>query len=486
MSDNMNALRWTGERMKFGNCSELTISRLAPLIRRRRLSPVELTRLFLDRIDRLDSCLNAFITVTPELALSQAKKAEKEIVRGRYRSPLHGIPICLKDLFYTRGVRTTAGSKILRRFIPAENAVVVDRLLDAGAILLGKTNLHEFAYGATNVNPHFGAVHNPWDSGRMSGGSSGGSAAAVVAGLAVASLGTDTGGSIRIPAAACGCVGLKPGHGRVPLSGVIPLAPSLDHVGPICRCVEDAGLMLEVVAGVDPTDPSSLGRPGERFCRDLGKGLKGLRLGFPRQYFFDRLQPDVRHNTLEAITLMEENGAQVREVSLKHMDETAELAGQITLAEALLYHWRWVRKRADDYGSDLRIRFQEGMQIPALAYLRAQKLREAYTRGFQEALRFVDLIVAPTLPIAAPCLAENDVRLGRSKENVRIALLRLTRPGNLTGLPALSLPCGFTSNGMPTGLQLIGRHMEERTVLRAAHAYEELTPWQTKFPPDCE
>ncbi len=469
--------------MKFRNCSELTISRLAPLIRRRKLSPVELTRSFLDRIAKLDPCLNAFITVTPELAMTQAKQAETEIARGKYRSPLHGIPICLKDLFYTRGVRTTAGSRILRRFVPTENATVVNRLLDAGAILLGKTNLHEFAYGATNVNPHFGAVHNPWDVARMSGGSSGGSAAAVVAGLAVASLGTDTGGSIRIPAAACGCVGLKPGHGRVPLSGVIPLAPSLDHVGPICRCVEDAGLMLEVVAGEDPSGP---GRPAERFCRDLGKGLKGLRLGLPQQYFFDKLQPDVRRNTLEAIALMEENGAQVREISLKHMNETAELAGQITLAEALLYHWKWVQKRANDYGSDLRTRFQEGMQIPALAYLRAQRVREDYSRSFQDALRFVDLIVAPTLPIAAPCLAENDVRLGRSKENVRIALLRLTRPGNLTGLPAISLPCGFTSNGLPTGLQLIGRRMEERTVLRAAHAYEELTAWQSKYPPDYE
>jgi aspartyl-tRNA(Asn)/glutamyl-tRNA(Gln) amidotransferase subunit A len=472
--------------MRFGNLPELTITHLAPLIRRRKVSPVELTRSLLARIDRLDSRLNSFITLTPDLALAQAKRAEKEIAGGKYRGPLHGIPICLKDLFHTRGIRTTAGSRILRRFIPGDNAAAVDLLFDAGAILLGKTNLHEFAYGATNVNPPFGAVHNPWDACRMSGGSSGGSAAAVVAGLAVASLGTDTGGSIRIPAAACGCVGLKPGYGRVSLRGVIPLAPSLDHIGPICRCVRDAGLLLEVLAGADPCDPASFSRPKEQFCRELGRGLKGLRLGVPRQYFFDRLQPDVRRNTLVAISLMEENGARVREVSLRHMSETADLAGQITLAEALLYHSKWIQKRGDDYGSDLRIRLKEGMQISALAYLRAQKLREAYTRGFQDALKLVDLIVAPTLPVAAPCLAEKDVHTGQGKENVRMALLRLTRPGNLTGLPAISLPCGFTSNGLPTGLQLIGRQLEEKTILRAAHAYEEMTSWRSRCPPDYE
>jgi aspartyl-tRNA(Asn)/glutamyl-tRNA(Gln) amidotransferase subunit A len=472
--------------MSLGKLPELTISHLAPLIRRRKVSPVELTRSLLARIDRLDPHLNSFITVTADLALAQAKRAEKEIAGGKYRGPLHGIPICLKDLFYTRGVRTTAGSRILRRFIPHENAVVVDRIFDAGAILLGKTNLHEFAYGATNVNPHFGAVHNPWDACRMSGGSSGGSAAAVVARLAVASLGTDTGGSIRIPAAACGCVGLKPGYGRVPLCGVIPLAPSLDHVGPICRCVRDAALLLEVIAGADPCDPAGCSPPKEHFCQELGKGLKGLRLGVPRQYFFDRLQPDVRRNTLAAISLMEAAGAQVREVRLKHMNATGDLAGQITLAEALLYHSRWLQKHADDYGSDLRIRLKEGMQISALAYLRAQRLRDDYTRGFQDALQSVDFIVAPTLPVAAPCLAESNVHTGKGKENVRMALLRLTRPGNLTGLPAITLPCGFTSNGLPTGLQLIGRHMDEKTILRAAYAYEEMTSWHAECPPDYE
>ncbi len=470
--------------MSIGNNSELTVSRLAPLIRGRRLSPVELTRALLARIEAHDAALNSFITVTSELALVQAKRAEREITKGRYLGPLHGIPICLKDLFFTAGVPTTAGSKILRHFVPGHNAAAVDRLFDAGVVLLGKTNLHEFAYGATNINPHFGPVHNPWDVGRMSGGSSGGSAAAVVAGLAVASLGTDTGGSIRIPAAACGCVGLKPTHGRVPLCGVIPLAPSLDHVGPISRCVQDAGLMLEAIAGADDCDSASFGRIGERFNTDLRKGLKGLRIGLPRQYFFDRLQPDVRHNTLDAAALLERNGAQVREVNLKLMNETAKLAGQITLAEALVYHWRWVQKRAADYGRDLRVRLKEGMEISALAYLNAQQVRAAYTEEFDDVLHSVDLIAAPTLPVAAPRLEDHEVATGRTKENVRLALLRLTRPGDLTGMPAITLPCGFARDGLPTGLQLIGRRGEERVVLRAAYAYEQLTSWHMKFPPE--
>lgn len=474
------------DRMDFSNNSDLTISRLAPLIRRRRISPVDLTRALLARIDRRQCDLNSYITVTSELALTQAKRAEREIAKGRYRGSLHGIPICLKDLFFTRGIRTTAGSKILRHFVPEHNAAVVDRLFEAGAVLLGKTNLHEFAYGATNVNPHYGPVHNPWAAGRMSGGSSGGSASAVVAGLAVASLGTDTGGSIRIPAAACGCVGFKPSYGRVPLCGVIPLAASLDHAGPICRCVEDAGIMLEAVAGADPCDPASFGKVGERFLQDLKKGLRGLRIGIPKQYFFDRIQRDVRRNTLDAIAVLEQNGAEVREVNLKLMGETAKLAGQITLAEALVYHWRWVQKRPDDYGSDLRIRLKEGMEISAVAYLHAQEVRDAYTREFDSSLQSVDLIAAPTLPVAAPRIEENEVMAGRAREDVRIALLRLTRPGNLTGLPAISLPSGFTRDGLPTGLQLIGRHMDERTVLRAAYSFEQLTSWHAMFPPDPE
>ncbi len=472
--------------MPISNNMDLTITHLSGLIRRRKLSPVELTLDLLARIERLDVRLNSYITIASDLALAQARRAEKEIARGDWRGPLHGIPICLKDLFHTRGVRTTAGSRILRNFVPAENADVVDRLFEAGAILLGKTNLHEFAYGATNINPHYGSVLNPWANARMSGGSSGGSAAAVVAGLAVASLGTDTGGSIRIPAAACGCVGLKPTHGRVSLSGVIPLAPSLDHVGPICRSVEDAALMLEVIADGSPEGPVRRRKVGERFATGLRKGLRGLRLGVPRQYFFDHLQREVRRNTLEAIALMEQAGAEVRQVDLKWLGETARLASEITVAEALVYHAKWLGKKSADYGPDVRIRLKEGMETSALTYLQAQEARRAYAQEFDKALHSVDVLVVPTLPVAAPRITDTEVDAGRQKENVRMALLRLTRPGNLTGLPAITLPNGFTADHLPTGLQLIGRRFDERTLLQAAHAYEQLTLWHEMFPPDPE
>jgi len=470
--------------MDLGNDSNLTIVSLARRIRRRALSPVELTRALLERIERLGPRLNAFITVTADLAIAQARRAEKEIGRGVYRGALHGIPICLKDLFYTRDVRTTAGSKILRNFVPTENAEAVDRLFSAGAILLGKTNLHEFAYGATNVNPHFGPVCNPWATERISGGSSGGSAAAVTAGLAVASLGTDTGGSIRIPSAACGCVGLKPTHGRVSVDGVIPLAPSLDHVGPICRCVEDAALVLNVIAGQGPFDPHEPGPHALKSALNLRRGLRGLRIGVPKQYFFDHLQPGVRRQVTAAIAVLEQGGAEIREVGLKLMRATTQLASEITVAEALVYHWKWLRKWADSYGSDLRLRLREGMDMSALTYLQAQESRRAYTREFETALQSVDILAAPTLPIAAPLITENETDVGRHRENVRLALLRLTRPANLSGLPAITVPCGFTSGGLPVGLQLIGRSMDENLVLRAAYAYEQLTPWHEAFPPD--
>ena len=465
------------------NCA-LTIETLAPLIRRKELSPVDLTRFFLERISRLQPIINAYITVTAEIALTQARRAEKEIAQGRYRGVLHGIPICLKDLFYTRNIRTTAGSRILKRFIPREDAAVVDRLLRAGCVLLGKTNLHEFAFGATNANPHYGPVRNPWDTSRISGGSSGGSAASVISAQALASLGTDTGGSIRIPSAACSCVGLKPTHGRVPICGVIPLAPSLDHVGPICRCVEDAALMLEAIAGPDPCDPDSLCRVGRAFTSDLKKGLKGLRVGVPKQFFYDRLQREVRRNVVAAVGVLEQNGADVREVDLKCMGETARLAGEITVAEALVYHSKWMNRRAGDYGPDLRVRLKEGMEVSALTYLQAQEMRKVYTREFEHTLQVVDVLAVPTLPVAAPRLEDNEVDVGRSKENVRMALLRLTRPANLTRLPAITVPCGFTSGHLPVGLQLIGKRMDEPTVLRTAYAYERLTPWHGISPPD--
>ncbi len=464
------------------NDSNLTITRLAPLVRQRKVSPLELTRWILARIERIQPQINAYITVTAELALQQARRAEREITKGNYRGPLHGIPVSLKDLFYTRGIRTTAGSRILRRFVPAEDALAVRRLLGSGAVLTGKTNLHEFAYGATNVNLHYGPVRNPWDTRRMSGGSSGGSAASVASALALASLGTDTGGSIRIPAAACGCVGFKPTYGRVPLSGVIPLASTLDHVGPLCRCVEDAALVLSVIAGPEGSDSCLPGSSLAFSLRELRKEIRGMRIGVPRQYFFDRLQAGVRSTVLAAIGRFEELGCEVREVGLELMRDTAELAGTITVAEALCYHRRWLETRAREYDPAIRARMEAGLKVPAVEYLSAQERRRAYTAAFERAMSGVDVLAAPTLPVVAPLLQENEVRLGRAREDLRTALLRLTRPGNLTGLPSISLPCGFSPENLPIGLQLIGKRWADSALLRVAHAYEQATPWHRLFP----
>ena len=460
------------------NC-ELTIEKLAPLIQRKKISPVELTQFLLDRISKFQPSINAYLTVTAENAIAQARRAEKEIVRGRYRGMLHGIPVSLKDLFYTQKIRTTAGSKILARHVPEQNATVVDRLFDAGCILLGKTNLHEFAYGPTNLNPHYGPVRNPWDLDRMSGGSSGGSAASVISALAIASLGTDTGGSIRIPASACGCVGFKPTYGRVPTEGVIPLSFSLDHVGPLSRCVMDAAFLFEAIA-----DPSFRSSNPRRFIGGIRRGVRSFRVGIPRQYFFDRIQPEVRKTILTAIGVFEQLGACICEVEIPGMKDTARLAAEITGDEAVSFHERWLQQRSRDYGEDVRTRLEPNRKTTAVAYIHALQAKRAYAARFEKALESVCLLLAPTLPIIAPPLDQTEVRIGKSSEDIRLALLRLTRPGNLSGLPAISIPCGFSSQGLPIGLQLIGRRLDEATVLRAAYAYETVTPWHKQFPSD--
>jgi aspartyl-tRNA(Asn)/glutamyl-tRNA(Gln) amidotransferase subunit A len=430
-----------------------------------------------ERIELHQPRLNAFISVTAEHALKRARLAEKEISRGNYLGPLHGIPLSLKDLIYTKGVRTTAGSKILRRFVPKEDAHTVELLTAAGAVLQGKTNLHEFAYGATNVNSHFGPVCNPWDVARMSGGSSGGSAVSVSAALSLGSLGTDTGGSIRIPAAACGCVGFKPTFGLVSLDGVIPLSPSLDHLGPLARCVEDVAILLEVIAQGN--------RGGlTRFTREIKRGARGLRLGVPRQYFFDHVRPEVRRSVLEAVETFRKIGARISEAKIEGTGDTAYLSSVIPVAEALAYHWKWLQKRPGDYDSAIRSRMESGKNLPAVEYVIALERRKAYRRRFEKVFDKVDVLIAPTLPTTAPGLDQAEVFFGAFSEDVRLALLRLTRPANLTGQPAISIPCGISKEGMPIGLQLIGRRQEDATVLRAAWAFEQATPWHGYFPPD--
>jgi aspartyl-tRNA(Asn)/glutamyl-tRNA(Gln) amidotransferase subunit A len=461
------------------NC-ELTIEKLAPQIARKKISPVELTRFLLDRISKLQPTINAYITITAEMALRQARKAEREIMRGEYRGALHGIPVSIKDLFYTEGIRTTAGSKILRSFIPDRNAVAVDRLLRAGCIVLGKTNLHEFAFGPTNINPHYGPARNPWDQTRISGGSSGGSAASVMTAQAIASLGTDTGGSIRIPAAACGCVGLKPTKGVIPTDGVIPLSFTLDHIGPLSRSVGDAAILFSILSQSE-NRKSGAGS----FRANLRKGVRSLRIGMPRQYFFDLIQPEIRKAVLAAASAYESMGAKVVEIDLPpEIKETGRLAAEITGVEAFAYHEQWLRKKPLEYGADVRDRLMGSQNSAASSYIHAMQELQTYQQQLDQALETTDLLIAPTIPMDAPALDQKEVIFGKIHEDVRTALLRLTRPGNLSGLPSISLPCGFSSRNLPIGLQLIGRRHGEAALLRAAYAYEAATSWHQQFPPD--
>jgi aspartyl-tRNA(Asn)/glutamyl-tRNA(Gln) amidotransferase subunit A len=466
----------------------LSAEELAPMLRRREISPVELAEHFLGRFEKANARLNAFITVTREEALKGARASEARFAKRAPRSLLDGIPISLKDNLWTRGIRTTAGSAILRNFFPPQNAPVVERLVRAGAVMLGKTNMHEFAYGVTSENPHYGAVHNPWDVARTPGGSSGGSAAAVAAGLCVASVGTDTGGSVRIPAALCGVVGLKPTFGRVSCFGTIPLAPSLDHVGPITRTSGDAALMLAILAGHDENDAATMQQPAMRkisSVRDLEALLKlrgarkpKFRLGWPKDYFFERVADEVRRRVDAAINVLVELGGEMEDVALPHAGDGDEPSTTIALAEATHVHQHagWFPAHALEYGEDVRSRLQAGTEIRAADYLAALDVRERVKKDFAEALERVDAIVAPATPITAPLIGEKMVEIGDKEETSRSALIRTNRPANFTGLPAISIPCGWTNEGLPVGLQLIGPRWGEEKLLAIACLFEKAQP----------
>ncbi|MBI3662718.1 MAG: Asp-tRNA(Asn)/Glu-tRNA(Gln) amidotransferase subunit GatA [Acidobacteria bacterium] len=461
-----------------------TIEQLAPLLKKKKVSPVELLDAVLARIEALNPKLNAYITVCAAAAREQAKRAEREIARGRYRGPLHGIPISLKDNIATKGIRTTAGSKILADNTPREDATVAKRLRRAGAVLVGKTNLHEFAYGVTTENPHYGSTRNPWDTSRIPGGSSGGSAAALAAGMCYASVGTDTGGSIRIPAALCGLVGFKPTYGRVSACGTIPLSPTLDHVGPLARTVTDAAIVLRTITGRDPCDTTTLALPPLTLPENLGKLPKRLRLGLPRDYFFDGLDEEVRRAILKAAKHFEQWGAEIIEVSLPSLADSVETSNHIALAEATHYHQRqgWWPPRAADYGEDVRKRLKMGADVRAVDYIRAFEMQRRIRAEFECAFALVDALLVPVTPVPAPQISQKMLSLGGEEETVRAALLRLCRPANLAGLPAVSVPCGFTSPGLPLGLQLIGPACGEEIVLRLALAYEQAHGWRKQHP----
>jgi aspartyl-tRNA(Asn)/glutamyl-tRNA(Gln) amidotransferase subunit A len=483
-----------GGATRAANLSFGSIEQLSHLLARRKISPVELAKHFLARIEQHNPALHAYLTVVRESALAAAERSEKRHRAGHSLGPLDGIPIALKDNIWTRGIRTTAGSKFLGNFVPETDATVAAKLARAGAVLLGKTNLHEFAYGITTGNPHYGAAHNPWDLKCIPGGSSGGSAAAVTGGLCVASVGTDTGGSIRIPAALCGVVGLKPTFGRVSVYGTVPLCPSLDHIGPLAHTVGDAALIFSAIAGRDPLDVTSHSQP--RFkpftnVRDLSSRLKPrftkkrpLRLGLPKKYFFEGLSDEVRKSVAAAARSYERLGAIVKEVSLPHISDGDAASTSIALAEAINVHQSagWFPAHAHDYSDDVRKRLEMGREIRAVDYLAAQETRKRVRADFEAVLTEVDAILAPTVPIPAPRIGENTVQIDSKDETVRSALIRLNRPANFTGSPAISLPCGFTENGLPIGLQLIGRAWGEEELLMIALLFEQAHPDLRRHP----
>jgi aspartyl-tRNA(Asn)/glutamyl-tRNA(Gln) amidotransferase subunit A len=452
--------------------THLTLSDAAAAIRAGDLSPVELTDFYLARIERLDPVLNAFITVTADEARAAARAAQDGTGPD---GPLRGVPLALKDLFDTAGVRTTGGSKILADRGPDRDATVTARLRAAGAVFLGKLNMHEFAYGVSNDNPHFGPCRNPWDLERIPGGSSGGSGAAVAAGMCLGSLGSDTGGSIRIPSSLCGITGLKPTYGRVSRTGVLPLSWSMDHVGPMAGSVRDCALLLGAIAGYDPGDPASADVPAPDYVAGLDGGVRGLRVGLPRRHFFDHLDDEVRAAVERAAATLREEGAEVRDVTIEGIERANVAGSTILFSEASAYHDQWLREGPEDYGEDVRERLLVGALYPATAYINAQRVRTLVRAAFLDTLSGVDVLLAPATQMTAPPIAGFTV-------DTRAGLTRLTMPINLVGLPSLALPCGFGGGGLPIGMQLIGRPFDEATILRAGHAYQRVTDWHTRRP----
>jgi len=453
-----------------------SIASLAPRIARKEISPVNLVKACLERIERHDEKIRAFITVCAEQALEAARFAEAEIFAGRYRGPLHGIPISLKDLVATQGIRTTAGSKILANWIPEADATIVQRLKEAGAIILGKANQHEFAYGPTGVNPHYGTAQNPWDPARIPGGSSSGSAASVAHSLCLGSIGTDSGGSVRIPASLMGIVGLKPTYGLVSRQGIVPLAWSLDHAGPMTRTVADAALMLQAIAGYDPQDPGSRNRAIPDYFQALNGEVKGMRIGLVKEYLDSPMEEGIKEAVGAFVEALEGLGTKMEEVSLPQLRYASAVSFLIMASESMAYHRAYMKERAADYGQDIRIRLGLGQFVLATQYIQAQRVRRLLYRHIQDALERFDLLLTPTLPITAPRIEDREIRMGGKSVDVRPVLTRFTRAFNVTGHPALSLPGALSPSGLPIGMQLIARPFGEEVLLRLGHAYEQAFP----------
>ena len=447
----------------------LTIGEAGELLASGQISPVELTRAFLGRIDALDNTLECYITVLRDDAMADARQAEAEILRGDYRGPMHGIPIALKDLYDTAGVRTTASSKVMADRVPSEDATTTARLRAAGAVLLGKLAMHEFALGGPDPTNGFPLARNPWNLDHIPGGSSSGSGAGIAAGLCMGTLGSCTGGSIRGPAAFCGIAGIKATYGRVSRYGVVPLSWTLDHCGPMTWTVEDSAIMLQAIAGYDPKDPTTSQAPVPDYSASLVEDISGLRIGVPRHFFFADA-PTIDKDTLaavdDALKVMEDLGAHVEEVSVPMLEHAGAAQPVIMLSEAFAYHQNNLRSEPELFGEMVRARFRTGGLFSSGDYVQAQRVRNVLKREFADVLRRVDVVASPTMSNPAPRFDEMDAMTTSRVPS-------FTGPYNLTGMPAISVPCGFTPAGLPVGLQIAGKPFDEPTVFRAAYAYEQ-------------
>ncbi len=457
------------------------VEELAPLLEKREISSEELTKEVLDHAESLNETINAYICITRESALQAAKQADQEIKSGEYKGMYHGIPMAIKDNIYVKDEVTTMASKIHGDFVSDYDATVVKKMKEAGIVLTGKLNMHEYAWGITNNSPHFGPVRNPWDLDKIPGGSSGGSGAAVAADMTVATLGTDTAGSIRIPSSSCGIVGLKPTFGRVSKYGCYPLAWTLDHIGPMTKTVKDAAGLLEVIAGYDKNDPTSIHAPTENYISKLNGGVKNLVIGINEEYYFKDVDADVEKLVRAAIKELESQGAKVETVEIPAL-QYAEYAELVTsLSEASAIHHRDLLKRPDDFGSDIRLLFELGELFSSVDYLQAQQLRRQIKQDFAHAFEKVDVLLAPTLPVMSPNIGSDYANLNGKQVDLIDNFIRFMGPCNLAGLPALTVPCGF-KDGLPVGLQIIGNALNESTVLNVGYAFEQTNPLKGKRP----
>ncbi len=469
----------------------LTIAKIAPELKSRSISPLELTKLFLERLSGINPILNAYITITAETALQDAEKAHMEIAQGRYRGPLHGIPFSIKDNLATKGVRTTAGSRILDQWIPGFDATVVERLRQAGAIILGKTNLHEWALGGTTINPFYGTTHNPWDLTRIAGGSSGGSAAAVAATLCLGSIGTDSAQSVRNPASMCGIVGVKPTYGRISQYGTVPGtgAYSCNHTGILTKNVLDAAIVLEAVAGLDPKDSLSANRPVVKYSQSIGRSVRGLRIGILRGYFEEVITTEVKESFRSALEVFKSLGMEIEEVTTAHMDLLPAVKVCTSRVENASAHDRTLRTRSRDYSPQVRNAYLAALLVPASAYVMAQRVRRIISEEFHQLLQRVQLFALPTVGYPAPTIKqceegwiEIDGRRIKPQDERGGADSLTTIPFNVTGFPAISVPCGFSKSGTPIGLQIAAGPFQEELIFSAAHAYEQATEWRERRP----